>query len=88
MEMITNPSLSQKRKPPIPFFRKRKWMSDHGHPHLFPFPEEEGVCMAMTTTTRPLCQKEEQGIWPWSQPIPFPEEEATPPFFPEEEVDI
>ena len=35
MDLTTNPSLSQKRKPPIPFFLKRKWISDHGHPHPF-----------------------------------------------------
>ena len=52
------------------------------------WPEKDKVYMAMTTTTNPLCQKEEQGCWPWSQPIAFPEEEATPHLFPEEEVDI
>ena len=32
--------------------------------------------MAMTTTTRPCCQRGEQGIWPWSQPLPIPEKEG------------
>ena len=32
--------------------------------------------MAMTTTTRPCRQRGEQGIWPWSQPLPIPENEG------------